>query len=412
MSDLDFDELDKAVNTLMGDVPKVDPSKNDEVKTLNINATLPQESRPSLSNLDSELTKVNESSSIAATTPTATAPAPVPSLAARRGGRFMDVVHPSSDMKGVAKSPNVTSRQGVTIEPTPVAPAGQSTAAGGRMDVASTAQNVSDAASDATIDAHATSGDDWPDPLDMNNFSAEPDTSSSVQVIDGSPAEALPVVDELEDEADQQPLVSPFLPDAKVEKRPLGGAPVEETQDEEEKQEVSPVHDEPGRAPALGVVAADDIATADASEQLPVNPAEIERPLPPELQSDLMAIETDGGTSALASNVTATDGAPSVVSSETKPSAPVVTPGDQKPVGGSVATASAVTGPTSIPQQYHEEPTTSDQTNGAIYDTDSYHQPLAHPAKTKSGWLWIIWILLLLMVGGGGAVALYFLGII
>ena len=70
------------------------------------------------------------------------------------------------------------------------------------------------------------------------------------------------------------------------------------------------------------------------------------------------------------------------------------------------------TGPTSIPQQYQEEKSTGDQPSGSIYDTDSYHQPLAHPAKTKSGWLWIIWILLLLIVSGGGAVALYFLGII
>ena len=41
MSELDFDELDKAVNTLMGDVPKSEPAKTDDIKTLNIASSLP-----------------------------------------------------------------------------------------------------------------------------------------------------------------------------------------------------------------------------------------------------------------------------------------------------------------------------------------------------------------------------------
>ena len=73
---------------------------------------------------------------------------------------------------------------------------------------------------------------------------------------------------------------------------------------------------------------------------------------------------------------------------------------------------SVSTGPTSIPQQYREEPSTGDKDNGAIYDTDTYHQPIAHPAKKKSGWMWVVWIVAILLLGAGGGAALYFLGLV
>jgi hypothetical protein len=69
-------------------------------------------------------------------------------------------------------------------------------------------------------------------------------------------------------------------------------------------------------------------------------------------------------------------------------------------------------GPISIPQQYKEEPSTGDAKNGAIYDTDTYHhQPLAHPKKKKSGWMWVIWIILILIIGAAAGAALYWAGI-
>lgn len=419
MSDLDFDELDKAVNTLMGDVPKVEPSKADEVKTLHISSTLTDESRPSFAKLDSELSRVNNVPSSVADKPAVAPSAPAPSLATRRGGRFMDVVHPSSDMKGAVKPVALTSRQGVTIEPaSPVAAepkvdAPTDTAKAIDMTVAdneSTTLNPATPASDTRDDSH----NDWPDPLDMTAFAVEPETSNVAAVVSASAPAVTLAIDDLEDETDAQPLVSPFLPDAKVEKRPLGGSPSEEVKKNENDDTRG---EEPGHAPALGVVAADDAAVEDATEQLPAEPTTVEQPLPPELQSDLMAIETDGGTSADVAKAPAEAKVPIAEdvkeSTQTQPAAPTI---EKKPLGEAVSAsavaAPAMTGPTSITQQYHEEPTTSDQTNGAIYDTDSYHQPIAHPAKTHSGWLWIIWILLLLMIGGGGAVALYFLGII
>ena len=141
----------------------------------------------------------------------------------------------------------------------------------------------------------------------------------------------------------------------------------------------------------------------DPNDQLPADPTEIEPTLPEELQGDLMAVEADTTHEQVKQTHEA--------AAEQKPLEKSTTP---VPATGtpSVSESAAPSGPTSIPQQYHEEASTGDQGNGAIYDTDSYHQPLAHPAKKKSGWMWIIWIVLILLLGAGGGAALYFLGAI
>lgn len=427
MSDIDFDELDKAVNTLMSDVPKVEPSKTDDTKTLTINSTLPDDARPSLARLDSTLSAVNGTVIAPVVTPAIVTPnrTLTPSLATRRGGRFMDVVHPSSDMKAAVKSPAVSSRQGVTIEPVNkllprksddqsdldtttvvIAPNTYKD-----LTVSDVAVQPSDVVSSPPEQDNASQGSstDWPDPLDMSGYGAEPDTQNVASIVESTnevkdentaDPESVEVstsaADGLDYE-DSESLTSPFITDAKVEKRPLGGAPVDAATEEL------------GHAPVLGALAIqDDATTTDPADQLPATPATIEAQLPPELRSDLMAIETDGGT--MSSRPPAVE--PVVVSAESQPIVGVRTASVPATGVQSSVASSPTTGPTSIPQQYQEAPSTSDESNGSIYDTESYHQPLAHPAKTKSGWLWIIWILLLLIVGGGGAVALYFIGII
>ncbi|MDB5187009.1 MAG: hypothetical protein JWM07_481 [Candidatus Saccharibacteria bacterium] len=422
MSDIDFDELDKAVNTLMSDVPKVE-LPNDDIKTLTINSTLNDESRPSLTKLDATLTEVNGPATKPVDAPAAVSVPPraaAPSLATRRGGRFMDVVHPSSDMKTASNTITPSSRQGVTIEPTgkllPEKSVDQSDIVSVDKGIAPESYKdltVSDVSIDAKSDDSASAerdipANDWPDPLEMSGYtpdqpvkSVEPKAEApTVASIDQTEKDdeiaSSPLINNTFDMEDTQPLNSPFIPDAKVEKRPLGGAPVEE----------------PGHAPVLGVLATNDFTDGQhPGDQLPVTPADIEVQLPPELQSDLMAIETDGDT--FSTKTPEKDGTSSVSKSEAKLPDDVPVRADAVEAAKPAATVAATAvGPTSIPQQYHEEPSTSDEPNGSIYDTDSYHQPLAHPAKTKSGWLWVIWILLLLIVGGGGAMALYFMDII
>ncbi|HEV7952347.1 MAG TPA: hypothetical protein VGO98_03145 [Candidatus Saccharimonadales bacterium] len=409
MSDIDFDELDKAVNTLMGDVPKVAPLKSDDIKTLTINSTIADDSRPSLDKLDSTLAAVN---GVAAKPADKTSAAPVSRiptvpLATRRGGRFMDVVRPSSAMTSGIKT--TASRQGVTIHPTANQPAQATDDQSG--DVRSVDGFVSQSKNSltASFDDNALADaervavkNDWPDPLETSGYGSDADTTDSQSgaeypdevTVEGGADNTIQesTASAATDYEETSPMSSPFITDAKVDKRPLGGTPVEV----------------PGRAPVLGVLAAEDAHGTDVAHQLPATPDPIEVHLPPELQSDLMAIETD--VDAATPDTATTEPAP-VKSTQQSTSTESI----NSPVARPVAVAAEVivpTGPTSIPQQYHEEPSTSDEPGGSIYDMDSYHQPVAHPAKTKSGWLWVMWILLLLVVGGGGAVALYFIGVI
>ncbi len=92
--------------------------------------------------------------------------------------------------------------------------------------------------------------------------------------------------------------------------------------------------------------------------------------------------------------------------------APDVSPAQGDVVEDNNAAAAKPTGPTSIAQQYKAGDSSGNKDHTAIYDTSHYPEPLAHPAKKKAGFLWILWIILFLAIGGGGAVALYMLNII
>ena len=391
MKELDFDELDRAVSTLMSAVPDSPPEPvEDEVKTVTIPSSRADDTADDVQTASPAFSPARRS-------------AP---LAARRSGRFMDMMHPSSDMKNpLNTSLRTTSRNAPTIQPTtepaPVEPVAQTqsipalTAADYHSPVGVTEQREAPAAQpDASADTEA-----WLDPL--ADFIDEAPATTDEQSTDTAPAqsssededEALFTIDETELE-ELEPLISPFLTDAKVSKRPLGGA-------------AAPLHDEVmleselGRAPVLGVFADSSMTSRDPEDQLPAQPApSVVTELPAELQRDLMAIESSpAGDDEQA------------LQSVQRPKRAV-----QPATGGRPVKAprsdDAASGPTSIQPQYKEVKATGDQSNGSIYDTDAYHQPLAHPAKKKSGWMWIVWVLLLLVAGAGGAAALYLLDII
>lgn len=364
MKELDFDELDKAVNSLMSNVPKDTAVADAEPPTRTVElpetpaapaaaslavttpanvpeVTAPVPDPPAVTPTEATAEEVTPAETI----PVTATPRPAPAVpAARRGGRFMDVVHPSSDMKSTV--PPRVSREGTTlapaadISPSPAAPV----------------TDVEPVVAEAPEVKNETSATDttWPDPLDSASFSLPPEGEA--------PAD------------EQEPLSSPFIAGTKVEKRPLGGA-----------------------TPAGDAVAQPDVepeTQAQSSEgaQLPPQPPQDE-PLPAELDTTIMAVEeTDHHEEAPA---VVAPVVPTPMSTETPP----------------VPSASAAVGAASIPQQYTESPSTGDQTNGAVFDTNTYHKPLEHPAKKKSGWLWVIWIVLILLVGAAGGAALYMMKI-
>lgn len=327
MADLDFDELDKAVNTLMAGV---DSSKRNTVlddpedKVVSLEPTVEETAKGEPATVATTPAPVQESEPVASKVS--------PSLATKRRGQFMDVMHPSSDMKTVAKP---VRRDTVVIAPsnTPEEPAPKV---------------------------------DEPVALELeSSLLPAPETISG------------PV---------SEPLSSPFLPDAKPEKRPLGGVV-----DSNAPAEVSASEEKEALAPAID---------PEAEKQTPAPEPVV---LPAELGSDVLAVESNDLTGATADNVPEDTIEPSELSAEDVSSseeAPSVPEPSVVPAGGS------------IPQQYTEAPSTGDQTSGSIYDTANYHQAIsaeATPSKKPSPIKWILLALLLLVVGGGVGVGYFFL---
>ena len=263
MQDIDFDEIDRAVSSTMS------PSKSAPKRAVADDAKVPV-----------TITRTS-----------------IPVTPRPTSGRFMDVVHPSSDMKPGSSG---------STKPGPA-----------------TTQLVAEP---------EVKEQTWPDPLDFHGFKDDEPSS---------------------DETPVKPLETPFLPDTKVEKRPLGAFSLaepptpllEETTDDEPADEEPPVTEAP---------------TDDAPEEAPEETQEV---IEPAEVADEQAARVDQELA----NV-----------------------------------------PTSITQQYTEHPASDDNPSGAIFDTEAYHVPLAHNPK-KSGALVVLWIVALIVLGGGiGALAYFF----
>lgn len=304
MSDFDFDELDKAV---AGALPASD-TPDEDADTERASGS---PARPASEASSERSVPAREE------TPEDRTAAP----AVRRGsGRFMDVVHPSSDMrtKNTAFTPPSRSSQEVTR------------------------------------------------PNDSSR--AESSASSRVNEPDSPETET--------QDAWNQPLESPFLPDAKVEKRPLG-------------------------AFADSNNAENDTST---SELLAEEPDELllEAPDDPRLEATAMPDPIDFAAHASALPAESED------TGVSQPEAPEAQPAKSESYAASTEDTSVENTPggTSISQQYTEQPSSA-PSSGAVYDTENYHQPLPAATKKHSG-VWVfIWILLLVILGAGAGVAFY-----
>ena len=335
MSDIDFDELDRAVSGALGgneapapvsapapaSTPIAAPAPVAETPDVPDAQTINRVERTSLSSVAPGLSAPAAPVTQAATpTPTSTSTAPA---ARRSSGRFMDMVHPSSDMRS----------------------RGLNTAVENRFE---------------------------------------------------KPAQAAPepVAEVVESPAWNEPLESPFLPDAKVEKRPLGGGDAMSAEAnaavdsfsfdfqgllDEPEEELLEAPEPQERIEATTMPDPIDFANAadeaNAVELVEANPVEIEEPA----KVEEAPVEPE---------IIATQPQPQPV---VEASQPVV----EEPVG-----------PTSITPQYKEQ-ASSNQESGAMYDTESYHQAVSAPVKKKSGWFTVLWILLLVLVGAGGGWAVY-----
>lgn len=341
MKDLDFDELDKAVNSLMstkdekpGDTAPAEPVTTDTDTTTPAVEEQPTSTPIPAPTAPEPATPEPEATDVAVTKParpTATPPA-------RRRGQFMDVVHPSSDMRTPA-----TGRTGVTIAPPSPTPS-----------QAPTPEPVPAPETPETPVAEETPAptmSTMPDPIDMQEAMAEKSTTVEPAV----PAESdnvSPFSSTLT--SDSSVAESPFLPDAQVEKRPLGSAAL--SGDTAAVQELN------------DTTKSDESTPAEESVPVETSDAPIDTPTSPEKPAD------------------------SIVTT--------VEPIKESAAGSSIA------------PQYKEKESTGDKAHAALYDADNMNVPLIHPAKERSGWLWVLWTFLLVVLGALGAATLWYFKII
>lgn len=341
MKDLDFDEIDRAVNSLT-----------------------------------TKSTPADET--------VAPPPATQPLATRRSSGRFMDVVHPSSDMRTKPVLTRSVSREGSSVATT------TNNIALDSDNVVS--QNPAWSPPSAPVVVKDTTQpvtSDWPDPIDFHssvpdetlNTSTEPTPTSQPPIVADDDTDIDRIADSInqtisQEQESQAPLETPFLADVKVSKRPLGALSNEEITTPVIKPIINDTSSSIAAEPEVQPPIVQDDLTPTGSL------IEADVPLPAELQDDLLLIEAgvDSGGHAAADDSTA----------------PLV------------SQATVVTGPTSITQQYTEQPSTGNQPTVAIFDTEAYHKPLTHPAKKKSGWLMVLWIIALLVVGAGAGAAVYF----
>ncbi|RWZ78970.1 MAG: hypothetical protein EOT04_02555 [Candidatus Chaera renei] len=374
MKELDFDELDKAVSAVLE--PAAAPS---------------QPAKPDTANPAPEAVEPDRS---AAAAPKNDAASLVPS----RRGQFMDVVRPAAakPQSGIAATPVSTS--GKTVQPlspeTPSAkpelePPESPAEVSAKTDTVSSARFETPAVSgpgpdtqtaaperpalDAPGDDAVSSEPQWPDPLEVHGFNdgrpeSEPGSSNPEDINQTSDRPESAAAD-----ATGPARESLFLKDAKVEKRPLGAFATAEGAGNPPAGEEAALTTETVNSPD-GPAAADDYS---AKDELPAL-------LPPELDKDILAIE-----------------------SELK----VFDPETRADAGGATPRHSGhPAGPVSIQPQYQEKPAEASGEARPLFDVADYHPALPvvpHGHGTKHVAVWVS-VALLLLAATAAAFAYWF----
>lgn len=351
MKDLDFDELDRAVASVLSDET---PAPESQADSDSAQPTVSETSSPSISahavharimpgaapaSRSATLTRTPEPS---ATQSQSVAKRVIP----HREGRVMDVVHPGGQAK--KQSPSLS----------PVTPVSESIETFSPETTPPVNPDLENAINELLVsEGHAPviSETDAPVPETSAPKTTPPETKvpeTPAPTVE-DPVDTIAAALEQPLEADESAAMSPFLPDAKVEKRPLGSA--EPT-----------VHISPTPSPeTIAAVESDSSMEPHLPPTLDVE----ETPMPEELQNDLLAIESGA-----------------------VPAAETPAPETQAP--------DTPSGPTSIARQYKDtlKKASEEDESGAIFDPGTYQQPIEQPAKKSSAWIWIVAVIVLLVV--------------
>lgn len=371
MTDIDFDELDREVNKLVNadtNTPQNDDTTNPPLSIQDDT----QDSQDNTSDIQqSEDQQSSDSSDVA------------PSPVTRPRGRFMDVMHPSSDMTTETDSSQsdqlASTPDRKTLEP---------------LDSSDTKEAAQEDTTDEKEDSdHSPSSHtDMPDPIDFHeertaeggDVQKEVEPSEEKEVESSPEPPILPLNNEL----------NSLFNEAEVEKRPLG----QFSKVEEPTVTINTVDGEKvsGETVKEDDKAEDTSLEGDISENEPVD-------LPPELEKDLVAIEAGESPDAIPS--------PVEEKNHTKDEQEEEKPADTKE-DKELSTSAALLASGSIPQQYKIalKEKVSREGDHALFDSSHYEKAPTKAAKNKKSghkallqWIFIVIGLLLLgsTIGAG-----------
>ena len=477
MGDIDFDELDKAVNSLMSstDAPSVNTatpsggSNEDSGSSSKARLAVPTRQLPPQPSMTTP--KPSENLRPSTTPPASAAPA------VRRSGRFMDVVDSSSELNPLKRplkdAPTAPNRAKSVIKPVNdiVIPE----VADDLKPEPVEQSKINNDPGDSIVVRKVTKDSTMPDPLDVlqqdeiqnsDNTSNNTDDSRPINVFgnNSAPAAALNIDDSSKSEettgarqdanlsdlsraiqeqlnqvapdeteqdlVDQNDDTSPRTDaDANLTAQPeevtVQSVTKEETSPNTESMDepdtpVAPVNDSPFIADAKPnkrplnanptSALETDLPSEDTTESSSEASSEAEdEPYEPPRASDTTAFGTQ--VPELSSELVAIEATGKFAEEGELPSTSGLENADNK-INTPADSSEKIVGPTSITQQYHPKESTGDTSHAPIYDATQYPDPVKHPAKKLSSWWILISVLLLLALGSGGAVALYFMGII
>ena len=381
MSDIDFDELDKAVNNLMGNVKEPKEDDTPKAKTLEVKDTLKPGEEPLYDKLgeaaqkignealesereqtlvehfvpkkmgeDLAYDKLNEvASRIGSETLNSNGEVPAP---------VTDKPQPSPPVEQAADTAVPSATLAPTVAPKPAA-AQRTTGAGRVMDIVHPS-------SDGRTATMPSSKISIPQRTMMASSAPQPSTTQSTVA---------------SQHADDQVPVTPFLPNAKdkVEKRPLGAVPSPFTDESKEEKKVD------SESPVV--------------ELQPINSETTEHPDEKLAKDDQQVIDA----AAIVAEPTAEE------QELQKIEAKEVVSETPEVHGEEMTIESVESGDTeSLRNGATKDTHGTDPSGGAIYDVNEYHKPIGHTKKQKSGWGKVIVIVLIIVVFASAAGAAYF----
>ena len=348
MQDIDFDELDRAVSSLTSATPDMGnktAAPADESVSVNVS---PKSTEPALT---SAIPPIASQTSVIPPIGSATQTAQAPSTIVQNRpnlGRSMDFIRPSQPAQVMQRQNPANSVVPITTQP---------------------AQNVSE-----TVKAVPNSGPIGGVVMDQTNDISEPPES-------------------------------PFISDAKVEKRPLGAFSEGKVPENEPAEANSPTY--------AAAVALENSAVEGKDENPSIS---VDTPLPAELQNNLLEIESSDATqtNVVIPQQTEVETQKSEDNHADMPIAELIE-NSKKPETAETAVESSGTAVTtstpspvnSIPQQYPASADTSPRNTGPIFDTSVYHNSAnIKPIKKSNAWIWVL-ITVLILIGATIGVGIY-----